>query len=210
MTLENYKRFRNALFGRLSKDALRTVKFLILLGFFGGLSIIVAAVAKQREQPRHAQRFDPAEDKDLLKLTYDAEVKKMLGYVASEISSFAAQLAIFVVVTINRPVSLPPILVLMLALALGFLECYLFVAISTKYQNLVILENRLHITEIHRDIYPMRSWYAKAWDKSHREWLGIQAGNYRRLGRILDLVILLPIFVVITVWVWIVCLSWNL
>jgi hypothetical protein len=157
-----------------------------------------------------AQRSDPAKDKDLLKLAYDAEVKKMLGYVASEISSFAAQLAMFLVVTNSRPVSLPPVLVLVLALALGFLECYLFMAISTKYQNLVILENKLHITEIHRDIYSMRSWYARAWDRSHREWLGIQARDYKRLGRILDLVILLPIFVVITLWVWIVCLSWNL
>jgi hypothetical protein len=140
-----------------------------------------------------------SEDGNLLRLVYDAEVKKMLGYIASAISSFAAQLTMFMLV-VGRSVRLPAIVGSVLAVALCLLECYFLMAIVTKYQNIVILENELGITQIHSRIYPMRSRFAKFWDSRHRIGLGIQDRNYERMNLWLDVGTIVAILVVILLW----------
>jgi hypothetical protein len=116
---------------------------------------------------------------------YDAQLKKMLAYIAAAISSFAAQLTMFLLV-VGRSITLPVLPTVTLAILLWLAQCYFAVAVVTKYHELAILENELGITRIHRSIYPTRPLFAKLWDKLHRQSLGIDAGDYERMNLLMD------------------------
>jgi hypothetical protein len=123
---------------------------------------------------------------ELLKLMYDGQLKKMLAYVAVAITTFGAQLVLFYSVIGGIPSNhiAPAILV---ATVLWLSQCYFAVAVVAKYHELKILENRLGITKIRgRIYYPNRPRFGRLWDRVHRQFLGVEAGDYARLAMILD------------------------
>jgi len=97
---------------------------------------------------------------DLLRVMYDAQLKKMLAYIASAISSFAAQLSVFLLV-VGRSLTLPTFPAVTLTVLLWLAQVYFAVAIVTKYHELMILENELGITRVHHSIYSTRPLFAK-------------------------------------------------
>jgi len=122
----------------------------------------------------------------LLDLMYDAQLKKMLAYIAAAISSFGAQLTVFFF-AVQRSATLPVLPTFVLAILLWLSQCYFAVAIVTKYHELMILENKLDITNMHAQTYPSRPVLAKMWDRLHRQSLGIGPENYKRMNLLMDL-----------------------
>lgn len=119
-------------------------------------------------------------------MMYDGQLKKMLAYVAAAITSFVAQLTVFYFAVGGNlvPHTIPALIVTTL---LWLSQCYFSIAIVTKYHELKVLENKLGITDVRSLIYdPNRPRFGKLWDKFHREYSGINAGDYKRLACMLD------------------------
>ena len=151
--------------------------------------VTIMAIAKKEEEIEEPQQiyFYFKEkvskiDVNLFKLMYDAQLKKMLAYIGLGISSFIPQLTIFFFV-VGKVANIPseatfPIVLLTFGFWLA--EIFFSIAIVTKYHELMIMENKLNITLVHRDVfYRIRPIVAKLWDVIHRKGLvqkGIEVG----------------------------------
>lgn len=113
-----------------------------------------------------------------LRLIYDGQLKKMLAYIAVEITSFAAQLTTFIFLlgqnhAISNPWFADPFLMLGLPWAglLWFSQCYLAVSIVAKFQEIVVLERKLGITHFYSGIREDRFYFARVVDQLTKKFL---------------------------------------
>jgi len=119
---------------------------------------------------------------DQLRLIYDGQLKKMLAYIAVEITSFAAQLTTLIFLlgqkhAISDPWFTDPFLMFGLPWAglLWFSQCYLLISIVAKFQEIVVLEKRLGITQFYSGIREDRFHLARVMDQLTRKFLRIEA-----------------------------------
>jgi len=123
---------------------------------------------------------------ELLRIMYDAQLKKMLAYVGAAIASFVAQLTTLYL-TITRALVTHTLPALIVTTLLWLSQCYFAIAVVTKYQELKALESKLGIPEMrHRIYYDHRPYVGKIWDRFHRGSLGTGRGDYKRLASSLD------------------------
>jgi hypothetical protein len=142
---------------------------------------------------------------ELLRIMYDAQLKKMLAYVGASITSFVAQLTVFYL-AVGKVLAPHTPVAIIVATLLWLSESYFAVAVVTKYQELKALEQALGIAELRRRIYyPNRPRFSRLWDRLHREFLGIEAGDYSRLAAILDAGTFVVVAIVTLMWV---CIVW--
>lgn len=130
---------------------------------------------------------------------YDAQLKKMLAYIAVAISSFVAQLALFYFVT-TAASRFPDNLTLILTTALLASQWYFVIATFTKFQELIILENELGIRKMYDVMRQYRYSFARAWDWGHRGFLRVHGSEYKRMNVSFTIVTIL--FLVFTFFVW--------
>lgn len=137
--------------------------------------------------------LDENKDEHLM-FFYDAQLKKMLAYIASALTSFGAQVATFYFVGGRglSPSSVPGVFVLSSLLWLS--QIFLVLAIVTKFQELVVLDMRLGISSFYGLRH--RFHYAKLWDALFKSLLfskkdDAEQDNYPRMNLVLDLVVVL-------------------
>lgn len=130
----------------------------------------------------------------------------MLAYVGASITSFVAQLTVFYLAVGKILVPHTPLAIAVTTL-LWLSECYFAVAVVTKYQELKALEHALGIAKLRHRVYDRnRPRVSKLWDRLHRGFLGIEAGDYSRLATILDAGTLVILCIVTLMWGYIVWL----
>jgi len=96
-----------------------------------------------------------AEGSPDVKLLYDAQLKKMLAYIAIGITSFAAQLAILLQHEwVESPVHW---VIVSLSVVLCFGQIFEVLPIVTKFEELVRLEGRLQISSQYPELHKSRS-----------------------------------------------------
>jgi hypothetical protein len=119
-----------------------------------------------------------------LRVVYDAQLKKMLAYIAVMITSFGAQLALLFV-AVGRGASLLSIpvsyLEILAALLWGSQFC-LVIAIATKFQELIILENELRIRRTYDQMMEYKFSLARLWDWVLRASFRIRGAEYQRMN----------------------------
>lgn len=152
-------------------------------------------------------------DVNLFKIMYDAQLKKMLAYIGLGISSFIPQLTIFffVVGKVAKIPSEATFPIVLLAFGFWLAEIFFSIAIVTKYHELMIMENKLNITLVHREIfYRIRPIVGKLWDVLHRKGLvqkgievGVEEERYRQTNWIITGVTLAIILVVTIIFAYI-------
>jgi hypothetical protein len=113
---------------------------------------------------------------DALRATYDAQLKKMLAYIAAEISSLLMQFQIFLNLAGRHPWErLSPIQVSFLEawmVALWVVGIAVSVAIVAKFHELVFLESKLGVWRFYHEFRSKRSHIAEGWDKLFQLVLG--------------------------------------
>lgn len=111
-----------------------------------------------------------------MRVAYDAQLKKMLAYIAADISSLLIQFQIFLSLVTRHPWErLSPVQALSLgAWIIGswFVGVLVTVAIVTKFHELVFLESELGVWCFYKLFKPNRSHIAEAWDKLFQGVLG--------------------------------------
>jgi len=126
-----------------------------------------------------------ARDELALRLLYDADVKKMLAYVAGGISSFTLQMTLFYFVA-GKTLTRPPELLGLLGLGLWIAVCYFVIMTGTKYITIRQLENELGLTELMWRLSSDWNRLSKLVYWTHIEAMGIRTKNYRRLALMVD------------------------
>ena len=125
-----------------------------------------------------------SQGREHLRVVYDAQLKKMLGYIAVMLTSFGAQLALFFVV-LGRSASAPSIPVSyfgILAVILWGSQFCLVIAIATKFQELIILENELSIRRTYDHMMEYKFSLARLWDRAFRTFFRIRGAEYQRMN----------------------------
>jgi hypothetical protein len=133
-------------------------------------------------------------DETALNLLYDADVKKMLAYVAGGISSFTMQMTLFYFVAskaLSRPLALLGILGLLLWIAV----CYFLIMTGTKYFTIKQLENELGITELMWSLSSDWNRLSKLLHWVHSQAMGVRTRNYKRLALMVDIATICAILV---------------
>lgn len=144
---------------------------------------------------------------DQLRVIYDAQLKKMLAYIAVAITSFLAELTTFLSALgqnhmTSTALFVGPFLLLGLAFAglLWCFQCYLGIAIVAKFQEIVILERKLGTKQFFDDIKEDRFFLSRVLDelttKALRTKVEIDDHAYaRRLNPFLNSITILSLAV---------------
>jgi hypothetical protein len=141
---------------------------------------------------------------DLLRIMYDAQLKKMLAYVSASITSFVGQLTMLYLAAGNFLISHVGA-ELFITFAFWASQCFFAVAISTKYQELKTLEMKLGISQLRKSVYyPNRPFFARAWDRFPRGSLGMATNDRSRLAKILDVGTAAVLTGVTSLWIYVV------
>lgn len=141
------------------------------------------------------------EDKDLLRIVYDAELKKLLAYIAAVISTVYFHFNLLIMI-LNKTL-LYPFFSSLLSFSLWVAGCYFFIMAGTKYFELKQLENKLGITELFWKLSTSWNIFSKILHWVHSDVMGIRRENWKMFSLFLDLVTLL--FILLTGYIF-----WNI
>jgi hypothetical protein len=124
---------------------------------------------------------------------YDAELKKMLAYVAGGLSSLTVQITLLYYVA-NRILSVTSIFLGLLGVVAWVAVSYFVIMTGTKYFSIKQLENELGITALMWRLYPDWNTLSKLLHRFHSQTMGVRRKQYRRLALLVDSISLCAIF----------------
>jgi len=99
-------------------------------------------------------------DFEVFKLVYDAQLKKMLAYIALLISVFIPQIQVLLSVRQG-----PAALLIPLSLVLLVAQMYFSIAVITKFQEIMIMESKLNADFYKNVFYRMRPLISAYYDR---------------------------------------------
>jgi len=205
-------------------------KLLTWVFFLGGLVVLAFLVcslvkSQDRQAGSHAIGHDPrsapatagreSEEREIvdgdLRVVHDAQLKKMLAYIASAITAFAAQLALF---NFLHTGTMPPLMVQgvgVMSIMLYAAQVFLILAVVTKFEELVGLETKLGIASQYDPLH--KSVSARFWAWLFRKLLfrkvdDVSSGKMR--SWILDAGVLVVIFLVTAPFLFVIGSVWTL
>jgi hypothetical protein len=146
-----------------------------------------------------------SQDRDHLRVVYDAQLKKMLAYIAIMLTSFAAQLALLFV-AVGRSAWSPNISVSnfkILAFVLWLSQLCLVLAIATKFQELVILENELGFRVTYDEMIKHKFILARFWAKAFGVFFRIRGTEYKRMNIPFTVVTVILLIIITAVFCWV-------